>query len=349
VPIRQFLNGERFDPDTTRIMGVAFEMACVALRLADRGDLAKAVVAEKIIELAKAGERDANTLCERSLNELAPMLDKLENQLLAALEPGDYALLMPHPRAAYFTQGAVLQEQEAPVAHVYFPMNGMVSLVSVMEDGQVVESAVVGREGAVGAFAGLGPWSATRATVQIPATVAVISTSHFQAAVNQSERIRDLILRYKESLLGQVQQTAACNALHPLEARLARWLLQALDRTDERELPLTQDSIAQMLGARRTTVTLIAGKLQEAGLIRYRRGRIIILDKAGLEHLACECYRAIRRRTEGVVPPTQRKVLRSLGAGRITLHGEDRASLAAGTLNIGEQSTMGADHDGVDR
>src|SRR4029453_14786459 len=127
----------------------------------------------------------------------------------------------------YFSQGAVLQEQEAPVAHVYFPMNGMVSLVSVMEDGQVVESAVVGREGAVGAFAGLGPWSATRATVQIPATVAVISTSHFQAAVNQSERIRDLILRYKESLLGQVQQTAACNALHPLEARLARWLVQA--------------------------------------------------------------------------------------------------------------------------
>jgi CRP-like cAMP-binding protein len=279
------------------------------------------------------------------------MFDPLENWLLAALEPSDYALLMPQLRTSYFSQGAVLQEQEAPVAHVYFPMNGMVSLVSVMEDGQVVESAVVGREGAVGAFAGLGPWNAfTRATVQIPAAVAVIPASHFQAAVNRSERIRDLILRYKEALLGQVQQTAACNALHPLEARLARWLVQAFDRTgDARDLPLTQESIAQMLGARRTTVTLIAGKLQEAGLIRYRRGRIIILDKAGLEHLACECYRAIRRRTEGVVPPTQRKVLRSLGAGRITLHGEDRASLAAGTLNIGEQSTMGADHDGVDR
>jgi CRP-like cAMP-binding protein len=232
------------------------------------------------------------------------MFDPLENRLLAALEPSDYALLMPQLRTAYFSQGAVLQEQEAPVAHVYFPMNGMVSLVSVMEDGQVVESAVVGREGAVGAFAGLGPWNAfTRATVQIPAAVAVIPASHFQAAVNRSERIRDLILRYKEALLGQVQQTAACNALHPLEARLARWLLHAFDRTDARDLPLTQESIAQMLGARRTTVTLIARRLQNAGLISYRRGRIIILDKVGLEHLACECYRTIRRQTERVVPP----------------------------------------------
>lgn len=231
------------------------------------------------------------------------MLDKLENRLLAALEPSDHALLAPHLRRAFFAQGAVLQEQEAPVAHVYFPMNGMVSLVSVMEDdGQVVETAVVGREGAIGAFAGLGPWNAfTRATVQIPATIAIISASHFQMAVSRSERIRDLILRYKEALLGQVQQTAACNALHPLEPRLARWLLQALDRMDRQELLLTQDSIAQMLGVRRTTVTVIATRLQEARLIRYCRGRITILDRVELERLACECYRAIRRRTEGVV------------------------------------------------
>jgi CRP-like cAMP-binding protein len=232
--------------------------------------------------------------------------DKLQNRLLAALEPADYALLTPHLRTACFARGAVLQEQEAPVDQVYFPLNGLVSLVSVMEDEQVVETAVVGREGTVGAFAGLGPWHAfTRATVQIPATIAVIPTSYFQAAVSQSERIRDLVLRYKEALLGQVQQTAACNALHQLEPRLARWLLQALDRTDERELPLTHDSLAEMLSVRRTTVTVVAGKLQEAGLIHYRRGRIGVLDRAGLEHLACECYRAIRRRTEGVVRPTE--------------------------------------------
>jgi CRP-like cAMP-binding protein len=207
-----------------------------------------------------------------------------------------------HLRTGHFAQGTVLQEQGAQVAHVYFPLSGMVSLVYVMEDGHVVETAVVGREGTVGAFAGLGPWHAlSRAIVQIPATIAVIPSSYFQAAVSQSERIRDLVLQYKEALLGQVQQTAACNALHPLEARLSRWLLQALDRTNEHDLPLTQDAIAQMLGVRRTTVTVVANKLQEAGLMRYRRARIVVLDRAGLEDVACECYRAIRRRTDNVV------------------------------------------------
>ncbi|HEY7662738.1 MAG TPA: Crp/Fnr family transcriptional regulator [Xanthobacteraceae bacterium] len=231
------------------------------------------------------------------------MPDRTENRLLAALSPSDYALLLPYLRTTFFPRGAILQEQEAPVANVYFPIGGMVSLVCVMQQGQCVETAVVGREGAVGVFAGLGPWNAfTRAIVQIPGSVAVVPTPHFQAAAHQSARLRELILKYKESLLAQVQQTAACNAVHPLEARLARWLLQALDRTGACELPLTQDAIAQMLGARRTTVTLIACRLQEAGLIRYRRGRIAILDRGGLEQAACECYRTIRRRTEAVIP-----------------------------------------------
>jgi CRP-like cAMP-binding protein len=227
------------------------------------------------------------------------MFDKRENRLLAALDPTDYALVRPHLSTACFEQGAILQEQEAPVAQVYFPMSGLVSLVSVMEDGQEIETAVVGRDGAVGAFVGLGNWNAfTRATVQIPAACAVIAETHFRAAVSRSERIRDLILRFKEGLLGQIQQTAACNALHPLEARLARWLLQALDLIDERELPLTQESLAKMLGVRRTSVTLVANRLQADGLIRYRRGHIVVLDRVRLEDAACECYRAIRRRTD---------------------------------------------------
>jgi CRP-like cAMP-binding protein len=234
------------------------------------------------------------------------MFEKPENRLLASLEPVDLSLLTPHLRTGCFAKGAILQEQEAPVAEVYFPLNGLVALVSVMDNGQIVESALVGREGAIGAFAGLGPWHAfTRAAVQISTTAAVIATSHFQAAVAKSERIRDLILRYKETLLGQVQQTAACNALHELEPRLARWLLQALDRTDEHELALTHDLIAQMLGARRSTVTVIANKFRDAGLIRYQRGCIVLLDRAGLEHAACECYRALRRRTEGVARPAE--------------------------------------------
>jgi CRP-like cAMP-binding protein len=128
----------------------------------------------------------------------------------------------------------------------------------------------------------------------------VISASNFQAAVSRSERIRDLILRYKEGLLAQVQQTAACNALHQVEARLARWLLQAIDCVDEPTVSLTHDDLAEMLAARRTTVTVIAGKLQDARLIRYHRGRIAVLDRVGLEKMACECYRTIRRRTDAV-------------------------------------------------
>jgi CRP-like cAMP-binding protein len=229
------------------------------------------------------------------------MFDKRENRLLAALDPTDYALVRPHLSTACFERGAILQEQEAPVAHVYFPMSGLVSLVSVMKDGHEIETAVVGRDGAVG-FVGLGRWNAfARATVQIPATCAVITESHFRAAVSQSERLRDLMLRFREALFVQVHQTAACNALHPLEDRLARWLLQALDLTDERELPVTQESIAKMLGVRRTSVTLIANRLQADGLIRYQRGHIVVLNRMGLEEVTCECYRAICRRTVNVV------------------------------------------------
>jgi CRP-like cAMP-binding protein len=198
-------------------------------------------------------------------------------------------------------QGLVLQEQEALVEDVYFPSSGVISLISVMEGGEVVETATVGREGAVGAFGGLGPWRAfTRAVVQVPGAAAVISVARFQAAAGQSSRIRNLILRYKETLLAQVQQTAACNALHPLEARLARWLLQTLDRADDPALPLTQDLMARMLAVRRTTVTLIAGQLQEAGLISYRRGHLHVLDRSRLEETACECYGTIRRRTDAI-------------------------------------------------
>jgi CRP-like cAMP-binding protein len=144
------------------------------------------------------------------------------NGLLAALESSDFALLQLHLRHLPLIAGTVLQEEEAPVEQIYFPLSGLISLVAVMEAGEVVETATVGRRGAVGAFAGLGRWHAfTRAVVQIPGTAMVISASHFQAAVSQSERIRDLILRYKEGLLAQVQQTAACNALHQVEARLA--------------------------------------------------------------------------------------------------------------------------------
>jgi CRP-like cAMP-binding protein len=130
---------------------------------------------------------------------------------------------------------------------------------------------------------------------------AVVPVARFQAAVAQSDRIRSLVLRFKEALLAQVQQTAACNALHPLEARLARWLLQTSDLADVLQLPLKQDFIAQMLAVRRTTVTLIASKLQQDGLISYRRGRMVVLDRSRLEETACECYGTMRGRADVVL------------------------------------------------
>jgi CRP-like cAMP-binding protein len=136
--------------------------------------------------------------------------------------------------------------------------------------------------------------------VDLPGVAAVIAVAHFQSVVGQSAHMRNLILRYKEAMLAQVQQTAACNALHQLEERMARWLLQALDRTDSPNLPLTQELISRMLAVRRSTVTVIAGKLQQAGLIRYHRGHIEIVDRLKLEEAACECYSTIRRRTDAV-------------------------------------------------
>jgi CRP-like cAMP-binding protein len=301
-----------FDTETTKILASALDAAWEEVKTSDgspageqHAAATRELLAKYIIALAQRGEKNLNRLIKNALRRLgrdeSPMFDKCENRLLAALGPTADALLRPHLSTAYFAKGAILQEQEAPVAHVYFPMSGLVSLVSVMENGQEIETAVVGRDGAVGAFVGVGSSNAfARATVQIPATCAIISESHFHVAVSQSERIRDLILGFKEALLGQVQQTAACNALHPLESRLARWLLQGLDLTDERELPLTHDSIANLLGVRRTSVTLVANRLQTHGLIRYRRGHIVVLNRTGLEDAACECYRAIRRRTDNI-------------------------------------------------
>jgi CRP-like cAMP-binding protein len=175
--------------------------------------------------------------------------------------------------------------------------------LAVMGDGQAIETATVGREGTVGAMSGLGPrHAASRAVVTAPGTAFVIATSRLQEAVRQSEHLRNVILHYKETLLAQVQQTAGCNALHHAEERLARWLLQTRDRVDNDRIPLTQEFLSQMLGVRRTTVTLLARGLQREGLIRYRRGRVEIINRNGLEQAACECYHIIQQRTDQALP-----------------------------------------------
>jgi CRP-like cAMP-binding protein len=222
----------------------------------------------------------------------------LQNRLLAALPPQAFALFKSDLHSSTFKQGAIVQEAGEPVDQIYFPQAGMISLLVVTQEGVGIEAATIGREGAVGLHRGLGKRrSFTRAVIQVSGTISHISANAFERAVEQSATIKDMITHYTEVLWVEAQQIAACNAVHSAEARFARWLLQTQDRIDSDSLPLTQEFLSQMLAVRRTTVTLVARTLQEAGLIRYRRGRIVILDRAGLEEAACECYQVIQHET----------------------------------------------------
>jgi CRP-like cAMP-binding protein len=225
------------------------------------------------------------------------------NRLLAALAPADHSLLAPHFKELSFELGMLLQEPGKPVEYVYFPHQGMISLLAVMSDGQGIETATVGSEGVVGAMSGFGiRQGLARAVVQAPLVASRISVGNFHTAFKKSEGIRDLMVSYNELLLAQVQQTAACNALHAVESRLARWLLQTRDRVDSDVLPLTQEFLSQMLGVRRTTVTLVARQLEQAGVIKNRRGRIVVMDRMGLEGVACECYSIVRDQMSATLP-----------------------------------------------
>ena len=187
-------------------------------------------------------------------------------------------MLEPHLKDVVLKQGIVLQEQGEGVEHVYFPNDGIISLLAVMRQGDAIEIATIGYEGAVGSLSGLGPRrSHTRAVVQVRGTASRIAATRFRQAVEESEAVHSIVVRYGEMLLIQVQQTAACNALHAVEARLSRWLLQARDRLESNTIELTHEFLSQMLGVRRTTVTVVAHMLQQAGLIRYHRGQIEII------------------------------------------------------------------------
>jgi CRP-like cAMP-binding protein len=215
----------------------------------------------------------------------------LANKLLSSLAPDHFQMLAAHMASEFFEQGAILAEAGDEVDFVYFPHNGMLSLLSVFNDGSAVETAMVGREGVVGAMAGLGLYrSRVRVVVQLALEVTKIPASRFRTAVAQADAIRNLCTDYNEILLSQARITAACNAVHLIEARFCRWLLQTADRAGSDTINLTQEFLAEMLGVRRTSVTEVATKVQAAGVIRYARGVINILDRAALEKMSCECY-----------------------------------------------------------
>jgi CRP-like cAMP-binding protein len=223
------------------------------------------------------------------------------NRLLGALSPNDFSLVVGHLQETYLEKGKVLQHPEVPIENVYFPHSGMISALVVLPEGQMVETMTIGREGALGLSSGIGSRAAaSRAIVQLPGHAARISSARWFELAQQSESLRDLIVRYNDVQLAQIQQSVACNALHGVEARLCRWLLEARDRMESDTLPLTQEFLADTLGVRRTTVTIVARMLQSAGMVHYRRGVIKLRDLAALESAACDCYhvaRALNERT----------------------------------------------------
>jgi CRP-like cAMP-binding protein len=226
------------------------------------------------------------------------------NRLLAALSARDFAVLEPHLELVALPRGKVLFEPGDEVTTTYFPCHRtMASLLIVTRDGREVEAATIGREGAVGGIVSEGNKPAFgRAVIQVGGEALAINTSHLEAAKTGSPRFGDLFSRYADALLAQMMQSVACNALHRTEERCARWLLATHDRAGGKMVHLTQESLAEMLGVQRTTVTAVTGVLQERGLIRTHRGRVEVLDRPGLERAACECYRAVEDHFAKLLP-----------------------------------------------
>jgi CRP-like cAMP-binding protein len=230
-------------------------------------------------------------------------LATLKNRLLSALPSEDRALLAPHLSTVELDKGRLLYDPGDLVDHVYFPNDCLISLLTLMENGAAIESATVGREGALGLMAAVAPrQSLSRAIVQAPGSALRIASGPLHEIWTRSAALRDLADRHNEALFGHTIQSVACNALHAVEARFCRWLLSCHDRIDSNTVNLTQEFLADMLGVQRTTVTAVAGSMQAKGLIRYRRGVVDILDRAGLEAMACECYGAVRRGYERLLP-----------------------------------------------
>lgn len=231
----------------------------------------------------------------------------LRNELLLALPPEDIERLRPHLQHVTLVLNQVLYEQGGPMDEVYFVQDGVVSLTADTGDNGTVEVGMIGREGLVGANVLLDPGavSAHRAGVQLPGHAIRVRTAAFREAVEHSPTLRDRCLRHLQVAMIQASQGAACNARHELPERLARWLLTVRDRVDTDELALAQDFLAQMLGVRRAGVSTVATALQSQGLVRQGRGRITVLDRAGLEEAACNCYRFIESNRKRIMGATE--------------------------------------------
>jgi CRP-like cAMP-binding protein len=217
------------------------------------------------------------------------------NRVLASLVAADTDALLPYLRFLDLPQEMVLFEAGDTISRVFFPHAGLVSLVVELASGEMIEAAMIGREGVVGGLSALDSnISINQAIVQVAGAASVVDVDHIRRLAEQSEGFRATLIKHEQVLLAQSQQSAACNATHTIEARLSRWLLRCRDLVGSEDLPLTQEFIAQMLGVRRTSVSIVANTLQQAGLIKYKRGHIRVLDLEGLRESACECYQTVK-------------------------------------------------------
>ncbi len=224
--------------------------------------------------------------------------------MLGALESASRKRLEPYLEPVSFKLGTVVCDAGGVLKHAYFPEGSVLSLLTVLENGAAIETANIGREGAFGLFAAMySRVSFNRCLVQLQGGTVRCPIEILQEEFRNREHVRDLFVSYSETLLSQVQQTVACNALHPTEERMCRWLLMMHDRAEGEALPYTHDFLSHMLGANRKSVTLAAQSLQAAGLISYRRGAIQILDRRGLEKVSCECYAIVKERFDAFLRP----------------------------------------------
>jgi CRP-like cAMP-binding protein len=226
-----------------------------------------------------------------------------QNHLLAALTAPEQERLFPQLELVPMPLGTVLYESGSHLGHVYFPTTSIVSLLYVMEDGASAEIAVVGNEGLVGValFMG-GETTPSRAVVQSAGFAYRLAGARLKEEFGRNGSMQHLMLRYTQALLTQMAQTAVCNRHHSVDQQLCRWLLLSLDRLASNELTMTQELIANMLGVRREGVTQAAGHLQSAGLIKFSRGRITVIDRPGLERRVCECYEVVKKEFDRLLP-----------------------------------------------
>jgi CRP-like cAMP-binding protein len=225
------------------------------------------------------------------------------HRLLARLPSQDLERLLPRFEVVDLAHGRILYEPGSPASHVYFPISAVVSLLYLSDSGASAEVAMIGQEGVVGLSALMGGESADgRAVVQAAGRSLRIKPQDLAAEFNQGGALMQLLLRCTQAMMLQMGQAAVCNRHHAMERQLCRWLLQSLDRRHSVDLAMTQELLAMLLGVRRESVTEVAKKLQTAGLIRYARGHIVVLDRAGLQARSCECYARVRRDQERLLP-----------------------------------------------